>query len=145
MFNNSVTLTGNLGARPELRETTAGQTLATVRIAVAKRYKDGHGNYVQDTQWFRITAWGRQAEQMVQQLSTGDRVCFTGRLSCRTYETKEGQKRETVEVTVASFEKLQRLSERRAMVELISDAEGPSGVKVTEVVGADFEEEALPF
>ena len=123
MFDNHVTLTGHLGARPETRVTPAGQTLATVRIAVAKSYRDKHGNYVKDTQWFRVTGWGRQAERMSTELGTGDRVCFSGRLSCRSYETRDGHRRESVEVIASGFERLRRHAERRALVETVADAE----------------------
>ena len=132
MFNNHVTLTGHLGARPETRVTAAGQTLATVRIAVSKSYKDAHGNYVKDTQWFRVTGWGRQAERMTTELDTGDRVCFTGRLSCRSYETRDGHKRESVEVIASGFEQLRRYSERKALVEIVADAERDAALDSTE-------------
>ncbi len=138
MFNNSVTLSGHLGANPEARSTTAGQGLATARLAVTRSYKDAHGNYIDDTQWFRVTGWGRTGDQMLQQLVKGDRVMFTGTLSCRTYETKTGEKRESVEVIVSSFEKLQRYSERKALVELIADG-------AQEGVEADELEAAMPF
>ena len=132
MFDNQVTLTGHLGARPESRVTAAGQVLATVRVAVSKSYRDKHGNYVKDTQWFRVTGWGRQAERMSAELNTGDRVCFTGRLSCRSYETKEGQRRESVEVIAADFERLRRYSERKALVEIVADAERGAALDSTE-------------
>ena len=148
MFNNHVTPTGHLGARPETRVTASGQTLATVRIAVAKSYKDKHGNYVKDTQWFRLTGWGRVGDQMTDRLTVGDRVCVTGRLSCRTYETKDGQKRETVEVIVSEFEHLRRYSERRALVELVADAEPGAAAPAADYVEQPAEvtvEDALPF
>ena len=148
MFNNHVTLTGHLGARPETRVTASGHTLATVRIAVSKSYKDDHGNFVKDTQWFRITAWGRVGERMTERLTVGDRVCVSGRLSCRTYETKEGQKRESVEVIVSEFERLHRFSERRALVELVADAEPGSAAAAADYVerpAVTTVEEALPF
>ncbi len=138
MFNNSVTLSGHLGAHPEARSTNAGQGLATARLAVTKSYKDAHGNYIDDTQWFRVTGWGRTGDKMLQQLGKGDRVMVTGSLSCRTYETKTGDKREAVEIIVSSFEKLQRYSERKALVELIADGSG-DGVGVEEL------EAAMPF
>lgn len=149
MFNNHVTLSGHLGARPETRVTAAGQTLATVRIAVSKSYKDDHGNYVKDTQWFRLTGWGRVGERMTDHLTVGDRVCVSGRLSCRSYETKDGQRRESVEVIVSEFEQLRRFSERRALVEHVADAERDIAVPAVDAVEqpavTTVIEEALPF
>ena len=148
MFNNHVTLTGHLGARPETRVTASGHTLATVRIAVSKSYKDNHGNFVKDTQWFRLTAWGRVGEQMTERLTVGDRVCVSGRLSCRTYETKDGQRRESVEVVVSEFERLRRFSERRALAEHVADAEPDRAAATADHVeqpALTTVEEALPF
>ena len=148
MLNNHVTLTGHLGARPETRVTATGQTLATVRIAVSKSYKDKHGNYVKDTQWFRLTGWGRVGDQMTDRLTVGDRVCVSGRLSCRSYETKDGHKRESVEIVVAEFEPLRKFSERRALVEHVADAERDTAAPATDHVetpALTTVEEALPF
>lgn len=148
MFNNHVTLTGHLGARPEVRVTATGHTLATVRIAVSKSYKDDHGNYVKDTQWFRLTGWGRVGERMSDRLSVGDRVCVSGRLSCRSYEAKDGQRRESVEIVVAEFERLHRFSERRALVEHVADAERDTARPAVDTVAqpaVTTVEESLPF
>ncbi len=141
MINNTVLLSGHLGAHPEARQFASDRSVTNVNLAVRKSYKDASGNYVDDTQWFRLKAWGRTGEQMVQRLSKGDRVLITGELECRTYETKAGEKRESVEIVVTEFEKLQRYSERKALVELVVDKNGHlSGV---EHDGAD--DSGLPF
>ncbi len=141
MIHNTVILSGHLGAAPETRQFASDRAVATVSLAVRKSYKDASGNYVDDTQWFRLRAWGRTGERMVQLLGKGDRVLVTGELECRTYETKAGEKRESVEIVVTAFEKLQRYSERKAQVELVSDKDGNlSGASY----GGD-DESGLPF
>ncbi len=108
MLSNSVTLIGNLGDDMQIRETTGGQTLGTVNIAINNTYTDRRGDTVKDTQWFRLVAWGKVAERMAKTLSKGDKVLIEGRLSANTYETKDGDKRTSVEVNVATSRKLDR-------------------------------------
>ncbi len=143
MINNSVILSGHLGAQPEAHQFASDRSVANVNLAVKKSYRDATGNFVDDTQWFRLKAWGRTGEQMVQQLAKGDRVLVTGELSCRTYETKAGEKRESVEVVVAEFEKLQRYGERKAPVELVADGNS-NGMRSGAAYEGD-DDSGLPF
>lgn len=110
MLSNNVTLIGNLGSDIELRQTPAGQTYCKVNIAVTRVYTDRKKDVVKDTQWFRLIAWAKQAERMAAELSKGARVLIEGSLSTSSYTTKDGQKREVVEINVASFQKIARLA-----------------------------------
>jgi len=108
MLSNSVTLIGNLGSDIQMRKTGAGQPYGNVNIAITRRYTARNGDTVKDTQWFRLVAWGRTAQRMEAELGTGDKILVEGRLNTRSYESKDGQQREIVEVNVAGFQKLQR-------------------------------------
>ena len=108
MLSNNVTLIGNLGSDIEVRQTPAGQNYCKVDIAVTRVYTDRNKDVVKDTQWFRLIAWARQAERMAADLSKGAKVLIEGSLSSSSYTTKDGQKREVVEINVASFQKVAR-------------------------------------
>lgn len=101
MADNTSTFVGNLTADPELRYTQSGVAVANFTIAVQDRkfdktsneYKDG------DTMFLRASVWREFAEH-VAALEKGTRVIVTGKLKQRSYETKEGEKRSSIELDV---------------------------------------------
>ena len=98
----TTTITGNLTADPELRFTPTGRPVAAFTIANTPRFPDRTTGEWQDGEtWFvRCSAWGDTAENIAGSLSKGTAVIAAGRLRCRTWETTEGDKRATVELTV---------------------------------------------
>ena len=103
MANEPVTtVTGNLSADPELRFAANGRPVASFTIANTPRYPDkGTGEWKDAETWFvRCSAWGDLGENVAASLTRGAAVVATGRLSCRTWETREGEKRATVEMTI---------------------------------------------
>ncbi len=93
-----VSLVGNLTDDPEVRFTPQGTTVASFRLAVTPRVKDGEGWKDGDTSFFRINAWRDLAEHVTDSLSKGDRALVLGRLKTRSWETPEGERRSAVEV-----------------------------------------------
>ena len=98
----TTTITGNLTADPELRFTPTGRPVASFTIASTPRFPDRDtGQWKDGETWFvRCSAWGDTAENIAGSLSKGAAVIAAGRLRCRTWETTEGDKRATVELTV---------------------------------------------
>jgi single-strand DNA-binding protein len=97
MADNTVTVTGTLTRDPELRFTQGAQGVATIGIAVNRRYQRNN-EWVEDTSFFNVTAWGSLAENAAASLAKGVRVIVTGRLQQRSYETQQGEKRNVVEI-----------------------------------------------
>jgi single-strand DNA-binding protein len=91
-------ITGNLTDDPELRFTPNGTAVASLRVAVTSRVKDGDAWRDGDTSYFRVNLWRTLAEHAADSLSKGDRVIVVGRLKARNWETPEGDKRSVVEV-----------------------------------------------
>lgn len=96
---NTVTLVGNLTKDPELRYTTSGRGVAAAGLAVNRRYQR-NGEWQEETSFFNCVFWGDLGEHVAASLHKGDRVIVTGRLEQRSYETKEGEKRQVTEVVV---------------------------------------------
>jgi len=97
---NSVTLIGNLVDDPELRFTPSGVAMAKIRFAVNRRYQDRSGEWQENTSYFGGTVWRDMAENVAESLQKGMRVIVTGRLEQRSWETQEGEKRSTIEVSI---------------------------------------------
>jgi single-strand DNA-binding protein len=93
-----VSLVGNLTDDPEVRFTPQGTTVASFRLAVTPRVKDGDGWKDGETGFFRINAWRDLAEHAADSLAKGDRALVLGRLKTRSWETAEGERRSVVEV-----------------------------------------------
>lgn len=93
---NMVTLLGNLGADPELTQTSGGPRLM-MRLATTEVYFDKENNKKERTEWHSVKTWGRRAEGLAKILTKGDRILVTGRIESSSYE-KDGQKRYRTEI-----------------------------------------------
>jgi single-strand DNA-binding protein len=98
MSLNKVTLIGNLGADPETRFLDSGQSVTSFSIATTKSYKDRDGQPKKDTQWHRISAWGKTGELCAKYLSKGRQVYLEGELRYREYTDKDGNKRTATDI-----------------------------------------------
>jgi single-strand DNA-binding protein len=95
---NKVFLIGNLTRAPELRYTPSGMAVADLRLAVNRRYQTQSGEKREDTCFLNVVVWGKQAESCSEYLDKGSPIMVEGRLQTRDWETKDGQKRNVVEV-----------------------------------------------
>lgn len=97
-LKNKVQLIGNLGSDPEIINLESGKTLAKFAIATNESYKNAKGERVTDTQWHNVVAWGKTAKIVENFLSKGKEVAIEGKLTTRSYENKQGEKRYVTEV-----------------------------------------------
>lgn len=81
MSYQRITIVGNLGRDPEMRYTPSGQAVTNFSVATNRQYTTSNGEKVKETVWFRVSAWGRQAETCNQYLNTGSQVLVEGRLT----------------------------------------------------------------
>lgn len=98
-----VTIIGRMVADPEVTFTQNGKALARFRVVSSKRTKTEAGVWEDsDTTFWPCTAWGQLAENMADSLTKGDQVIVYGQAVMSSWETKEGEKRERIEVTAFS-------------------------------------------
>lgn len=97
-----VTFIGNLTGDPELRFTPSGVAVANFTVACTPRNLDKNTNEWKDgeTTFLRCQVWRTYAENVAESLTRGTRVIVTGRLRQRNYETKEGEKRTSIDIDV---------------------------------------------
>lgn len=81
MSYHKITIVGNLGRDPEMRYTPSGQAVTNFSVASNRQYTASSGERVKETVWFRVSAWGRQAETCNQYLKTGSQVLVEGRIT----------------------------------------------------------------
>src|SRR5882762_10430774 len=104
MSFNKVILVGNLGRDPELRYTPQGTPVCSFSMATNERRKDKAGEMQDQTTWFRVTLWGRQAETASQYLTKGRPVYIEGRLRVEEWTDRDGKPRHTLEVTATDMQ-----------------------------------------
>jgi single-strand DNA-binding protein len=98
MSFNKIILVGNLGRDPELRYTPQGTAVCDFSMATNERKKDKSGEWHDVPTWFRVTLWGKQAENGAKYLSKGRQVYIEGRLSQEEWQDREGATRYTLAV-----------------------------------------------
>ena len=106
---NKVLLMGNLTRDPELRFTAGGSAVANFGIAVNRKYKQGE-EWKEDVCFVDITVWGKLAENCTEYLSKGRSVFVDGRLNFSSWEAKDGQKRNKLDVVANSVDFLSKPS-----------------------------------
>ncbi|MCG9971244.1 single-stranded DNA-binding protein [Christiangramia crocea] len=97
-LRNTVQLIGHVGNEPEIVNLESGKKLAKFSIATNESYKNSKGEKITDTQWHNIVAWGKTAELVENYVPKGKEVGIEGKLTSRSYEDKDGNKRYITEV-----------------------------------------------
>jgi len=99
-LKNKVQLIGNLGNDPEIITLESGKKLAKFSLATNENYKDANGEKHTKTDWHNLIMWNKTAEIAEKYLQKGKEIAIEGKLTNRSYETKEGEKRFITEVVV---------------------------------------------
>ena len=135
----SITIVGNLGRDPEMRYTPSGTPVTSFNVASSRQYTNSQGEKIKETTWFRVSAWGRQAETCNQFLRRGSKVLVEGRLTAdpatggpRMWSGTDGQMRASYEITAQTVNFMSTRAEDDAF-----QASGP--------VGDQIEDDEIPF
>jgi single-strand DNA-binding protein len=98
MSVNRVIILGNLGGDPEVRHTQGGQAVCNFTVATSEKWTDKAGDKQETTEWHRVVVWGKTGEACGKYLSKGSKVYVEGKLSTRSWDDKDGNKRYSTEV-----------------------------------------------
>jgi single-strand DNA-binding protein len=97
-LKNQVQLIGNLGNTPEIITLESGAKLAKFSLATNETYTNKKGEKVTDTQWHNVVAWNKTAELIEKFLDKGKEVAIQGKLTSRSWDDQDGNKRYITEV-----------------------------------------------
>lgn len=101
---NKVLLMGNITRDIELKHTASNQAVATIGLAVNRRYKTKEGEDREDVTFVDCEAWGRTAEVIHQYFGKGKPIFVEGRLKLDQWEDKDGKKQSKLRVVIEGFE-----------------------------------------
>ncbi len=104
MSFNTIMIMGNLGRDPELSYTPQGTAVCKFTVATNERRRDKAGEQQDITTWFRVTVWGKQAENVSKYLSKGRKVFVQGRLHVEEWTDREGKARQSLEVNASDVQ-----------------------------------------
>lgn len=102
-LRNRVTLIGNLGQDPQIKDLENGRKVAHFTIATNDGFKNADGQKVEETTWHNIVAWNGLAETASRYLKKGREVALEGRIVYRTYEDKKGVSKNITEIVLNDF------------------------------------------
>ena|SRR5215216_6435249 len=98
MSFNKITIVGNLGRDPELRQLPSGANVCNFSVAVNETYRDGSGALLTSPTWFRIAVFGRRADDCAKYLQRGKPVYVAGRLRPKEWQDDKGVSHQVLEV-----------------------------------------------
>src|SRR5687767_12694637 len=133
---------GNVGREPEQRYTQQGTQIATFSVAVNNRRRNPDGSFSEETEWYRVTAFGRLADVCLQYVQKGSQVFVDGRLRMDRWTGQDGQPRYTLDV-VASDVQFIGARQREG-----SDGDQPPSMRDRPASGPNLDQsdlEDLPF
>ena len=99
-LKNKVQLIGHVGNDPEIKSFDGGKKLAKLSIATNESYKNDKGEKVEETQWHNLVAWGKTTEIIEKYVIKGKEIAIEGKLTHKSYEDKNGEKRYVTEVVI---------------------------------------------
>lgn len=99
-LRNKITLIGYLGQNPEVKTFDNGNRMAKFTVATSETYRNAQGEKITDTQWHNIVAWGKTVEVIEKYVVKGSEIVIEGKLTNRTYDDKDGNKKYFTEIVV---------------------------------------------
>jgi len=137
-------IVGNVGRDPEMRYTPSGQAVTSFSVATNRQYTNNNGETVKETIWFRVSAWGKQAEACNQYVKKGSKVLVEGRLTAdqatggpRIWTGQDGAPRASFEVSAGTVRFLSPRSE--------TEGGGMGSAPAMDEAGAPSDNEDIPF
>jgi single-strand DNA-binding protein len=97
-MRNKVQLIGHVGQEPEVKTFDGGKKVANITIATNDYYINDKGDKIEQTEWHKVTAWGKVAEIIEKYVTKGKEIAIDGKLTYRSYDDKEGIKRYITEI-----------------------------------------------
>lgn len=102
-LRNKVQLIGNVGQDPVINQLDSGKRVARLTLATNEYYRNNQGERVTSTEWHTLIGWGKLADIIEGFVAKGKEIAIEGKLTSRSYEDKEGNKRYVAEVVLSEI------------------------------------------
>jgi len=141
---STIQIIGNLGRDPETRFTPAGRQVTSFSVAVSRNVPSNDGTRKEETEWFRVSCWGKMAETAEQFLQKGRRVYVSGRFSSRQFQGNDGQTRTSLDVSADQLVLLDS-AQRADIGDLAPSGARSSAAPVSGGYTDDISDDDIPF
>ena len=111
-MRNSVLLIGRPGTEPEVKSINNNNKVARFRLAVDERRMNANREWVNNTQWFTLVAWGKTAERVERYVKKGQQVAIDGSLHNNEWTDDKGQRHSTTEIWIHDLFLIDRLKDK---------------------------------
>ena len=146
MSVNKVILVGNVGNDPEVKYLDGGTAVAKFSLATTENYKNKAGERVSQTEWHNVVAWRHLAELTEKYIAKGKQLFIEGKITTRSWEDKDGNKRYTTEIIANSIQMLGRKSDdENSPASQSSTTTANDKVSKPQVEEVESEDDDLPF
>lgn len=108
---NKVILVGRVGRDPEIRQMQSGKSVVNLSLATTSKRKDAGGNFIEDTQWHRITAYDKLADIIGQYVHKGSLIYIEGSIKYGKFTDKDGNEKNTTDIIAGQLQMLGGKSE----------------------------------
>lgn len=146
---NKIILLGNLGRDPELKYTQNQVPVCSFSIATTEKRKDQSGAWVDITEWHKIVAWQKTAENCGKYLAKGSKVLIEGKVQTRKYQDKNGADKYVTEVIAQSVQFLSTTKkEENANTHIPADRQEEIAAAqqvVSQIANTSFNDDDIPF
>jgi len=142
---NKVILIGNLGRDPETRFLPSGEAVCNFSIATTEKWRDKSGEMKEQTEWHRISAFGKTAEVCGEYLRKGSAVYVEGRIQTRKWTDKDGNERYTTEIRCDRMQMLGGRPQGGESRERSEPAEPAARAPAASGGGFDSMDDDIPF
>jgi single-strand DNA-binding protein len=136
-----ISIIGNVGRDPEMRMTPTGRPVCDFSVAV-NRVSNSGGERSEQTDWYRVSCWGKQAETAQQIIQKGQQIYVDGRFSPRTYMNKDNVEKTSLDISCNDFQLLGRRSDREAGM---GGGEMPGKQSDAPAASGTFDPDEIPF
>ncbi|WP_152286166.1 single-stranded DNA-binding protein [Flavicella marina] len=99
-LRNKVQLIGHVGIQPEMMTLESGKKFVKFTMATNDSFKNSKGEKIEETQWHNLVVWNALSNVVENYVNKGDEIAIEGRLTNRSYQDKEGNKRYISEIVV---------------------------------------------
>ena len=128
---HTLIICGNLGRDPEMRYLPAGTAVTNFSVATSHQYTNNSGERIKETVWFRVSAFGKQAEVCNEYLKKGSKVLVEGRLNAdkstggpRVWKKTDGEAASSFEITASTVRFLSKSENNESMTETAKELGG---------------------
>ena len=137
---NKVILIGNLGQDPKVHTTQSNSIVTQLSVATSRRVKQADGNYADETEWHRVTCFGKTAEVARDYLTKGRQVYIEGRLRTRKWTDKDGTEKYVTEIICETLKLLGRKDDGAQ-----APAPAPAPARSTPASTPSYTDDDVPF